>query len=97
MPLRGETDATVSFSKEMKVKAKDKEVNGKGIIELLTLGAEQGTDIRIIARRKCLNCKRCKQCERENMHREPANSITINFKEGAFSISLEELSLMRAK
>ncbi|MFQ5861640.1 MAG: FAD-dependent oxidoreductase [Candidatus Brocadiales bacterium] len=31
------------------------------------------------------------------MRREPVSSITINFKEEAFSISLEELSLMRAK
>ncbi len=38
-----------SYSAEIKVKAKDKEVNGKSVIELLTLGAERGTDIRIIA------------------------------------------------
>lgn len=37
------------YSARIKVKAKDKEVNGKSVIELLTLGAERGTDIRIIA------------------------------------------------
>ncbi|MFQ5861638.1 MAG: hypothetical protein ACE5IC_00800 [Candidatus Brocadiales bacterium] len=31
------------------------------------------------------------------MRREPVNSIAIDFKEDAFSISLEELSLIRAK
>lgn len=37
------------YSANVRVKAKDKEVNGKSVIELLTLGAERGTDIRIIA------------------------------------------------
>ncbi len=37
------------YSADIRVKAKDKEVNGKSVIELLTLGAERGTDIRIIA------------------------------------------------
>lgn len=37
------------YSAKIKVKAKDKEVNGKSVIELLTLGAERGTDIRIMA------------------------------------------------
>ncbi len=38
-----------SYFSDIRVKAKDKEVNGKSVIELLTLGAERGTDIRIIA------------------------------------------------
>jgi len=37
------------YSADIRVKAKDKEVNGKSVIELLTLGAERGTDIRIVA------------------------------------------------
>ncbi len=37
------------FASEIKVSAKHKEVNGKSVIELLTLGAERGTDIRITA------------------------------------------------
>lgn len=35
------------FASEIRVTAKHKEVNGKSVIELLTLGAERGTDIRI--------------------------------------------------
>lgn len=37
------------FSSEIRVATKNKEVNGKSVIELLTLGAERGTDIRITA------------------------------------------------
>lgn len=37
------------FFSEIKVSAKHKEANGKSVIELLTLGAERGTDIRITA------------------------------------------------
>jgi phosphotransferase system enzyme I (PtsI) len=37
------------FTSEIKVSAKHKEANGKSVIELLTLGAERGTDIRITA------------------------------------------------
>ncbi len=37
------------FLSEIKVAAKNKEVNGKSVIELLTLGAERGTDVRITA------------------------------------------------
>jgi phosphotransferase system enzyme I (PtsI) len=37
------------FVSEIKVTAKNKEINGKSVIELLTLGAERGTDIRVTA------------------------------------------------
>jgi phosphotransferase system enzyme I (PtsI) len=38
------------YSSDIKVLARDKEANAKSVIELLTLGAERGTDIRIVAR-----------------------------------------------
>ncbi|HHT9119953.1 MAG TPA: phosphoenolpyruvate--protein phosphotransferase [Candidatus Hypogeohydataceae bacterium YC41] len=38
-----------TFVSEIKVSGKHKEANGKSVIELLTLGAERGTDIRITA------------------------------------------------
>src|SRR5574342_1433366 len=38
------------YNSEIRVKTKNKEVDGKSIIELLTLGAENGTEIIITAK-----------------------------------------------